>query len=160
GNPFYPVYWNFQFIFFGAIDPTPVISSTDRSLAYPLLVATLGSVVALAWTLWKRPTSYLLLVYGFGYSAYSFATYLKVDAWKERRFELPMDFAAILVAVALFKALPRRLPSLRLVPIGVAVGAVLLMQVWWAPIQAAYGATEPTYRDHVGLGIQVGSVYN
>ena len=160
GNPFYPVYWNFQFIFFGAIDPTPVISSTDRSLAYPLLVATLGSVVALAWTLWKRPTSYLLLVYGFGYSAYSFATYLKVDAWKERRFELPLDFAAILASVLLFKVLPSIRPSLaRLSPV-VAATAVIAIQVFWIPIQTAYAATESGFRTEVQQGRAVGAVYN
>src|SRR5260370_25893701 len=73
---------------------------------------------------------------------------------------MPMDFAAVLGAVALLKLLPRRLRNLHVVPIGAAVGAVLLMQVVWLPIQSAYAATEPTYRDHVGLGILIGSVYH
>ena len=160
GNLIYPVYWNFQFIFFGAIDPTPVISATDRSLAYPLLGATFGSLLALAWALWKRPTSYLLLVYGFGYSAYSFATYLKVDAWKERRFELPLDFAAILACVFLFKVVPSAWPGLaRLSPV-VAALALIGIQVFWIPIQTAYAATEPGFRAQVQSGRDVGAVYN
>ena len=160
GNPIYPFYWSFLFVGFGAFNSAPVVTTAQQSLGPLMAAATLASAAGVAWSLWKRPASYLLLVYGFGYSAYSFATYLIVDAWKERRFELPMDFAAILVAVALFKLLPRRLPNLRVVPIGAAVGAVLLMQVVWLPIQSAYAATEPTYRDHVGLGILIGSVYN
>src|SRR5260370_11000396 len=73
---------------------------------------------------------------------------------------MPMDFAAVLGAVALLKLLPRRLRNLHVVPIGAAVAAFLLMQVVWLPIQSAYAATEPTYRDHVGLGILIGTVFN
>lgn len=160
GNPIYPFFWSFLFVGFGAFNSAPVVATAQQSLGPLMAAATMASAAGVAWSLWKRPVSYLLLVYGFGYSAYSFATYLIVDAWKERRFELPMDFAAILVAVALFKLLPRRFPKARAVPIAAAIAAVLVMQVWWVPIQSAYAPTESTYRDHVGLGILIGSVYN
>ncbi len=160
GNPIYPFYWSFLFVGFGAFNSAPVVTTATQSLGPLLAVATLASAGGVAWSLRKRPPSYLLLVYGFGYSAYSFATFLIVDAWKERRFELPMDFAAILCAVVLFKFLPQRLPNLRFAAIGVAIVAIVLMQGWWIPIQGAYAPTETTYREHVALGRAIGAVYN
>ncbi|HET7467490.1 MAG TPA: hypothetical protein VFL29_12565 [Candidatus Dormibacteraeota bacterium] len=159
GNPIYPFYWSFLFVGFGAFNSAPVVTTAEQSLGPLMAAATLTSAVGVVWSLWKRPPSYLLLVYGFGYSAYSFATFLIVDAWKERRFELPMDFAAILVAVLLLKLAPARLPRLRILPASVAAAAVIAMQVWWIPIQDAYAATESTYRDHVRLGQAIGAVY-
>lgn len=160
GNPIYPFYWSFLFVGFGAFNSAPVVTTTGQSLGPLMAAATVACAAGAAWSLWRRPASYLLLVYGFGFSAYSFATYLIVDAWKERRFELPMDFAAMLVAVALFKVLPSWLPRLRLVPVAAAAVAIFLMQTWWIPIQNAYAGTEATYRDHVGLGMAIGDVYN
>ena len=160
GNPLYPLYWNFGFVFFGAGGPNPQLTAAQQSLVVPLLVGALASLSGLAWTLYRRPPSYLLLTYGFGYSGYSFVTYLFVDAWKERRFELPMDFAAILLAVALFRIVPRHMPNLRIPAAGVAALAVALMQGWWIPIQSAYASTTATYRDHVAIGRAIGAVYN
>ena len=126
----------------------------------PLAVAAVASSAGVAWSLWKQPPSSLLLVYGFGYSAFSFATFLKVDDWKERRFELPLDFAAILACVFLFKVLPSVRPGIaRLSPVVAAV-AVIAIQVFWIPIQTAYAATEPGFRAQVQSGRDVGAVYN
>ena len=160
GNPIYPLDSNFLLYLGRAQNSASVVAPAQQSLEPLFLGAAALSMLGVAWSLWRRPTSYLLLVYGFGYSAFSLATLVLTDPWKERRIELPMDFAAILVAVVLFKVLPRRLPNLRVAPIGAAVAAVLVMQVWWAPIQSSYTSTEPTYREHVGLGILIGSVYN
>ena len=160
GNPIYPFYWTFLFVFFGAFDSKPVITAAQQSLGYPLALATLVSAAGLAWSLWRRPPSYLLLVYGFGHSAYSFATFLIVDDWKERRFELPLDFVAILACVFLFKVLPSAWPGLaRLSPV-VAALALIAIQVFWIPIQTAYAATESGFRTEVQQGRAVGAVYN
>src|SRR5438105_13711148 len=132
GNPIYPSYWTFLFVFFGAFDSKPVITAAQQSLGYPLALATLVSAAGLAWSLWRRPPSYLLLVYGFGHSAYSFATFLIVDDWNERRFELPLDFAAILACVFLFRLIPSAWPGLaRLWPVvaALAVSAVPVLSV-------------------------------
>jgi hypothetical protein len=102
----------------------------------------------------------LLLVYGFGYSAHSFATFLKVDDWRERRFELPMDFAAILIAVLLFKILPERRRDWK--PFGGATGVAgfLAVQIFWAPIQGAYSVTESGFQDQVRMGRAIAAIYN
>lgn len=118
GNPIYPFYWSFLFVGFGAFNSAPVVTTATQSLGPIPGVATLASAAGVILSLWKGPPSYMLLVYGFGYSVFSFATFMIVDAWKERGFELPMDFAAILCAVALFKILPRRMPSVRFAAIG------------------------------------------
>ncbi|GAC1476256.1 MAG: hypothetical protein PVSMB3_18310 [Candidatus Dormibacteraceae bacterium] len=160
GNPIYPFAWSIRFVAFGAFDSGTGVQTGHEMLQLVLAGAVLASATGLAWSLWKRPPSYLLLVYGFGYSAHSFATYIKVDDWRERRFEFPMDFAAILVAVLLFKVLPewrRRVAPLRW---RIAVAGVLAVQVFWVPIQNAYSATEPGFRDQVRLGRAIAAVYN
>lgn len=160
GNPIYPVYWSFQFVVYGTFASTPVQPLPTEQLRLPLDLAVLACLVALAWCLWKRPRPYLLLVYGFGYSAHSFATFLSVDAWRERRFELPMDFWALLVAVVLLKVLPERFPAIRATSWAAAVAGLLAVQVFWIPIQTAYAATETGFRDQVRLGSAIGSVYS
>jgi hypothetical protein len=160
GNPIYPLYWSFQFVAFGTFASGSGVPPGQEVLQLPLAGAVLASVAGLVWSLWKRPTSYLLLVYGFGYSAHSFATFLKVDAWKERRFEFPLDFAAILVAVLLLKTLPQRRPHLE--PLGwvVAAAGLLAFQNFWFPIQNAYVATEQGFQDQVRMGRAIAAVYN
>lgn len=160
GNPIYPLFWSFQFVAFGAFESGTGVQAGQEMLQLVLAGGVLASVAALAWSLWKRPRSYLLLVYGFGYSAHSFATFLKVDDWRERRFEFPMDFAAILVAVLLFKARPEWRRSLE--PLGwtIAVAGLLAVQIFWIPIQTAYSATEPGFQDQVRMGRAIAAVYN
>jgi hypothetical protein len=78
----------------------------------------------------------------------------------ERRFEFPLDFAAILVAVLLFKVLPARREAMTAVAWSASVLGIIAIQVFWVPIQQAYAATEPGYRDQVALGRAIGSVYS
>ncbi len=160
GNPIYPFYWSFLFVAFGTFESGPLAISGLEFLRIPLAAATVASFAGLAWSLWKRPPSYLLLVYGFGASAYAFATFLKVDDWRERRFEFPLDFAAILVAVFLFRVLPQHRPRMRALPVAAAAAGLLAMQVFWIPIQGAYSITEAGYREQVRFGQTIGSVYN
>ncbi len=80
--------------------------------------------------------------------------------WMERRFEFPLDFAAILGAVFLFKLLPMWARHLRWTGWVVATVVVVAIQAYWSPIQGAYSATEASYQDQVRLGRAVGDVYN
>jgi hypothetical protein len=124
-------------------------------------IAVLASVAGLAWALWKRPASHLLLTYGFGYSALSFATYLRyASEWKERRFELPLDFAAILLALLFIEVLPKRAAGLRLPGWSAAAAGLLAAQLLWSPIQNAYATTAPLFKYEVQVGRAVGAVYN
>ena len=160
GNPIYPLYWTYYYVFSSQGGPLPPQTALEHA-ARPLLVAAVAlGAAGVAWTLWKRPPSYLLLVYGFGYAAYSFATYPFVDSWKERRFEFAFDFGAILVAVLLFEVLPRHAPRIRPLSWTAAAAALAALQVSWVPIQSAYAATEPAWRTDVALGSAIGAVYN
>jgi hypothetical protein len=161
GNPIYPFWVNFQFVGLGGGGTGSTLTQSQQLLWIPLGAAVLGSAIGLAWSLWKRPPSHLLLTYGFGYSALTFATYLRyASEWKERRFEFPLDFAAILLAVLLLKVLPQPRRLLRS-PGWVAVGTGLLaVQLLWMPIQSAYTATEPLFRYEVQLAHAIGGVYN
>jgi len=163
GNAIYPFYWNFLFVGAGTFGSTSatVLSSASQSGGLLLLAASATCCAGVALSLWKRPAPYLLLVYGFGYSAYSFATFLLVDAWKERRFELPLDFAAILCAVAIFTLLPRRFQAMRTWTVSAAASAlaIALLQLSWIPIQSAYAATEGDFQRQVALGRAIGAVY-
>ena len=161
GNAIYPLYWNFQFVALGAGGSGGQAATGQSPLVVPLGVAIVACAAGLAWSLWKQPPSYLLLTFGFGYSALSLATYLRyATEWKERRFEFPLDFAAILLALLLVKWLPERGRFLQ--PVGWSVAAALLIavQAMWVPIQTAYAATEPLYRYEVDLGRAIGHVYN
>jgi hypothetical protein len=161
GNPIYPVYWNFQFVGLGAGGTGATAASSPGLLWIPVGAALLGCAAGLAWALWKKPPSYLLLTFGFGYSALSLATYFRyATEWKERRFEFPLDFAAILVAALLLKWLSRDQPRLRPLTWAAAAAGILAVQALWLPIQAAYASTEPLFRYEVGLGRSIGEVYN
>jgi hypothetical protein len=160
GNPIYPLYINFQFIGLAA-------GGTGGQASGPSLWwlvfggAGLASMAAAAWTLWKRPPSYLLLTFGFGYAALSFATYLRyATEWKERRFEFPLDFAAILLAIVLVKWLPARQERLRPLAWSAAAAALLAVQLLWLPVQAAYNSTEPLFVYETSLARGIGAVYN
>jgi hypothetical protein len=161
GNPIYPLYVNFQFVGLGAGGTGATVSQGQQLLWIPVAVAVLASAAGLGWSLWKQPHSYVLLTFGFGYSALSFATYLRyASEWKERRFEFPLDFAAILIAVLLLKVLPQRWRLLRAPSWGLASAGLAAMQLLWLPIQSAYAATEPLFRYEVQLGQAIGAVYN
>ncbi|MEA2644319.1 MAG: hypothetical protein QOG08_1345 [Chloroflexota bacterium] len=161
GNPIYPLYVNFQYVGLGAGGTGAILTQGQQLLWIPLGVAVLASAVGLGWSLWKQPPSYLLLTYGFGYSALSFATYLRyASEWKERRFEFPLDFVAILAAVLVINVLPQRWHVLRAPSWALAAAGLVAVQVLWLPIQTAYSATEPLFRYEVFLGHSVGVIYN
>lgn len=161
GNPIYPLYVNFQFVGLGAGGTGATLTTGQRLLWIPLGLAVVACGMGLGWSLWKRPPAYLLLTFGFGYSALSFATYLRyATEWKERRFEFPLDFAAILIAVLLLKVLPERWRLLRTPSWGVTFAALAAIQLAWLPIQAAYWSTEPLFQYEVRLGDSIAAVYN
>jgi hypothetical protein len=160
-NPIYPLWVNFQFVGLGAGSSGATLTPDQQVLALPLAAAVLGMLAGLAWALWRRPSSYLLLTFGFGYSALSLATYLRyATEWKERRFEWSLDFMAILVAVLVIKLLPERRRVFRFPGWGVAVAGIGAVQLLWAPIQQAYDTTGPLFAYEVQLAHQIGDVYN
>jgi hypothetical protein len=166
GNPIYPLYWNFQVVALGSTETSSTLTPEQQLLRIPLGLIVLVSAAGLGWALWKRPASYMLLTYGFGYwvfqaGALGFSALLRHSSeWMERRFEFPLDFAAILVAVFMFKVIPEHARRLRTLSWVTAPAALAAMQIFWIPIQAAYAATEPGYRDQVRLGTAIGAVYN
>ena len=164
GNPIYPLYENFQVVALGSTEANIVPTPEQQLLRIPLAVIVLVSAAGLTWALWKRPPSFLLLTYGFGYWVFQagtlgFTHYLNHSSeWMERRFEFPLDFAAILVAVALFKYLPRarvQRPAAWIVSAAALIG----MQLFWVPIQQAYAATEPSYQHEQSVGRVIGQAY-
>ena len=160
GNPIYPLYINFQFVGLAA-GGTGGQASGGTLLWLAFGLASAAGMAGVAWSLWKRPASYLLLAFGFGYSALSLATFLRyATEWKERRFEFPLDFAAILIAVALIKWLPERNAFPRAVSWATAVAGLLAVQVLWVPVQTTYASTEPLFIYEVSLAHQIGAVYN
>lgn len=166
GSAFYALYWNFQFVALGSQETTSALTADQQLLRIPLAAVVIVSAAGLAWSLWKRPASYLLLTYGFGYWVFQagtigFTHYLHhTSEWMERRFEFPLDFAAILGAVLLFKLLPKWQPRLRSTGWVVAAVVLLTIQAYWSPIQNAYAATEAGFQAEVQLGRAIGDVYN
>ncbi|HZK73927.1 MAG TPA: hypothetical protein VFD88_08000, partial [Clostridia bacterium] len=150
----------------GSTETSSTLTPEQQLLRIPLGAIVLVSAAGLAWALWKRPPSYLLLTYGFGYwvfqaGALGFSALLRHNTeWMERRFEFPLDFAAILAAVILLKILPQHRESLKAVGWAAAAVGILAIQIFWIPIQQAYAATEPGFQDQVRLGRAIGDVYN
>jgi hypothetical protein len=160
GNPIYPLYINFQFVGLAA-GGTSGQASIDVVAWAPFMLGAAVCVAAAAWALWRRPQAHLLLVFGFGYTALSLATYLRyVTEWKERRFEFPLDFVAILVSVAVVSWLPRWRSPLRRPSWTIIGAAVTVAQLLWVPINSSYTSTEPLFIYEVSLAHQIGSVYD
>ena len=169
GNPIYPVYWNLLANIFGKWEFAAKLTP-DQLAARPFLVALmLVGLVGLAWSLWKRPPSYMFLSFGFGYLAYTglslgLTSYLKSWEswfWQERFFLFPYEFAGVLLAIALLGAAPRRWGR-RMIPIGSAAVVLILFaaQAEWAPILFMYNATSVTWKDSQTAATQLMSVYN
>ena len=160
GNPIYPLYINFQFVGLSAGGTSGQTSGT----ALLWLASGLASVLCMAgvaWSLWKRPAGHLLLTFGFGYSALTLATYLRyATEWKERRFEFPLDFAAIVISVAIVRWWPARAVIPRALTWSAAAVGLLAVQLLWVPIETTYASTEPLFRYEVSLAHQIGAVYN
>jgi hypothetical protein len=66
GNPIYPLWWNFVANAVGKWEYTPITSGQAEVRPF-LGVLLIAAIAGLAWSLWKRPASYMLLTYGFGY---------------------------------------------------------------------------------------------
>ncbi|HEY1162185.1 MAG TPA: hypothetical protein VGF78_03850 [Candidatus Dormibacteraeota bacterium] len=169
GNPIYPVYWNLLANIFGKWVPVGALTPAQLA-ARPFLIALmLVGLGGLAWTLWRRPPSYMFLTFGFGYLAYTglslgLTSYIKNWEswfWQERFFLFPYEFAGVLLAVGLLGVAPRRW-GLRVVPSGWAVVVLVLVaaQLEWAPILNLYDATHTRWIQSQSAAAQLMEVYN
>jgi hypothetical protein len=168
GNPIYPFYWNF----FGVAAGRWGAGSTSASQegVRPFLIALLlASLIGLAWTLWKRPASYMLLTFGFGYWVFITGTYgltAALSGWQwwipfTRRFEFPVLFAAVLLVVLALLWAPRRFGKKALAAGWIVTAATLVgAQLAWLPIAQAFGPTEAPWRASMADSRQLGAWYN
>jgi hypothetical protein len=169
GNPIYPLSENF---FNNAVGRWEFATSLtpDQLAARPVLGLTLGlSVVGLGLTLWKRPAGYMFLTFGFGHWVFTagtlgFTAYLK--SWVSwfpvtRFFVFPYEFAAVLVAIFLFRWLPGRFGKVML-PAGwvVTAAALLAVQSVWIEIQDTYNATRVTWAESMASAKTIGDIYD
>lgn len=168
GNPIYPLWWNFFANAVGKWELTPV--TAGQASVRPVLGALLlASVGGLGWSLWRRPASYILLTFGFGYWVFvsgmlGFTSYLASWVWWmpiTRVFAFPYVFAGILLAALLLWWLPRRFGS-RVVPWAWGVVAVTLVtsQLAWLPIAQVFGPSELEWRQVRADGVQLGGWYS
>src|SRR5450759_1662560 len=157
GNAVYPLYWNFFANAVGRWEYTP-ISSAQASVRPVLGALLVAALIGLAWSLWKRPVSYMLLTFGFGYWAFvagmlGFTSYLASWVWWmpiTRVFAFPYVFVGALLAVVLLWWAPRRLGR-RVIPVAwiVLVGSLLVAQLAWISIGQVFGPTEANW--HLSL---------
>ena len=168
GNPIYPLWWNFFATAVGDWQPS-TISAGQESVRPVLIAIVVLAAIGLAWSLWRRPSSYQLLTFGFGYwvfvaGMFGLTAYLSTWVWwlpVSRRFEFPVLFAALLVAVAALWWAPRRFGRLGAGAGWTVVGATLLgAQLLWLPIQNVFGPTEVTWQATLAESRQLGSWYN
>jgi hypothetical protein len=168
GNPIYPLWWNFIANAVGQWEATP-ISAAQATVRPVLGVLLIASALGLAWSLWKRPPSYMLLTFGFGYWVFvagmlGFTSYLASWVWWmpiTRVFAFPYAFAAVLLVVLLLRWAPRRFGR-RALPIGwAALGcALLISQLAWIPIEQVFGPTEIEWHATLAASLQLGAWYN
>lgn len=168
GNAIYPLWWNFLANAAGNWETTPI--TAGQASVRPILgVLLIASVVGLAWSLWKRPSPYMLLTFGFGYWVFvagmlGFTSYLASWVWWmpiTRVFAFPYAFAGVLLVVLLLWWAPRRYGR-RAVPISwAAIGvAVLISQLVWIPIAQVFGPTETEWHATLAASGQLGAWYN
>ena len=167
GNPIYPLSENFFNNALGRWESAAAPTSEQLAVRPVLGLMLALAVVGLAWTLWRRPNGYMFLTFGFGYWVFTagtlgFTEYLKSWVWwfwYIRFFTFPYQFAAVLVAVALFRLLPRweRLT----LPVAAAAGVLVLLavQAAWMPILAVYRTTEPRWEQTLSTGQLIGAIY-
>jgi hypothetical protein len=168
GNPIYPLWWNFFANAAGQWEFTPV--SAGQGSVRPVLGLLLVLAVAgLAWSLWTRPPSYMFLTFGFGYWVFvagmlGFTSYLASWVWWmpiTRVFAFPYVFAGVLLAVVVLRLAPRRYGERVLVAgWGIVVGAILVSQLAWLPINDIFAPTEATWQQVKAESMQLGSWYN
>jgi hypothetical protein len=168
GNPIYPLWWNFFATAVG--DWQPATISAAQESARPVLIALfLVSLIGLGWSLWRRPRSYQLLTFGFGYwvfvaGMFGLTAYLSTWVWwlpVSRRFEFPVLFAALLLVVGLLHWAPSRFGRNAKV-FGWVVVAVTVIgaQMLWVPIAQVFGPTEATWQTTLSESRQLGAWYN
>ena len=168
GNPIYPLWWNFFANAAGKWEFTPV--SAGQASVRPVLGALLILAVAgLAWSLWRRPPSYMLLTFGFGYWVFvagmlGFTSYLASWVWWmpiTRVFAFPYVFAGVLLAVVALWWAPRRYGARwqRAGWAAVAV-AILASQLAWIPIHEVFGPSEAEWVAIKAESVQLGGWYN
>jgi Dolichyl-phosphate-mannose-protein mannosyltransferase len=169
GNPIYPLWWNFFATALGRWQPA-VIAPDLAAVRVELIPLCAISVAGLAWTLWRRPAGYLLLVFGFGYCVFAtgmfgLTAFLSTWVWwlpLSRRFEFPVLFLALLGVVAVFAWAPSRMPWWHR-SIGWATIAVALVaaQLLWVPIGEVFGGrSEAAWRVTVAESEQLGAWYH
>jgi hypothetical protein len=167
GNAIYPLWWNF---FANAIGKWEPAANSGQASVRPVLgVLLVVSAVGLAWSLWRRPASYMLMAFGFGYWVFvagmlGFTSYLASWVWWmpiTRVFAFPYVFAGILLAVALLWWVPRRLGK-QLAPWawGAFLVTLLVCQLAWIPIANVFAPSEVQWREVRLEGVQLGGWYN
>jgi hypothetical protein len=166
GNPIYPLYWNYLANGAG-VWMKPLVASQQSARPWFIalwVIATAGLLI----TLWRRPRSYLLLLYGFGSCALvlglfgltAFITEWYPWRWMMWILAFPYDFAALLVAVGLFVTVPRYLGrGIRWVA-WLTAGVLLVgVQLTWIPIETAYMSTTSAWNVDVAAGRNIASIF-
>ena len=168
GNAIYPLWWNFFANAVGKWEFAPVTAS-QASVRPVLGMLLLLSGAGLAWSLWRRPPSYMLLTFGFGYWVFvsgmlGFTSYLASWVWWmpiTRVFAFPYVFVGVLIAALLLWWAPRRFGS-SVVPWawGLVGVALISCQLAWVPISEVFGPSELDWRQVKAESIQLGAWYN
>ena len=168
GNPIYPFYWNFFGVAAGQWGAGS-ISASQASVRAFLIALLLASLIGLALALRKRPASYMVLTFGFGYWVFITGTYgltAALSGWQwwipfTRRFEFPVLFAAMLLVVLALSWAPRRFGRRALAAGWIVTAATLVgVQLAWLPIAEAFGPTEAPWRASMADSRQLGAWYN
>jgi hypothetical protein len=168
GNAVYPLWWNFFANAVGKWEATPV-DAGQASVRPVLGVLLMSAAIGLAWSLWKRPPSYMLLTFGFGYWVFvtgmlGFTSYLASWVWWmpiTRVFAFPYAFAGVLFVVLLLWWAPRRYGR-RALPVGwtAVIVALVVAQLAWIPIAQIFGPTESEWQATLASSRQLGAWYN
>ncbi len=168
GNAIYPMWWNFFANALGKWEFAP-ISASQASVRPVLGVVLIAALAGLGWSLWKRPASYMLLTFGFGYWVFvagmqGFTSYLASWVWWmpiTRLFAFPYVFAGVLLAVLLLLWIPRRFGK-RAVPVAWTAlgGTIVAVQLAWIPIAQVFGPSETEWKATVAESRQLGAWYN
>ena len=168
GNAVYPLWWNFFANAVGKWEATPVTAS-QAGIRPVLGIALIVTLAGLVLALWKRPPSYMLLTFGFGYWVFvagmlGFTSYLASWVWWmpiTRVFAFPYVFAGLLVVVLLFRVASRRSGRMAAPLAWTGVVALLLVsQVSWLPIAQVFGPTEAEWHATLAASRQLGAWYN
>jgi len=168
GNAIYPLWWNFLANAVGKWEFVPV-SPSQASVRPVLGAALILAAIGLGWCLVKRPPSYMLLTFGFGYWVFvagmlGFTSYLASWVWWmpiTRVFAFPYVFAGVLVSLVLLWWAPRKFGR-RVMPLAWSgiVATLLLAQLAWIPIGQVFGPSEAAWLAVKAESIQLGAWYN